>query len=204
MKGWDKAIIVASGPSLTKEDCELLKDTGWKIIAVNNSWELVPFADVLFACDTAWWNVHMPKVKEEFKGECWTTARRAREIHPLNFMPSEDNPGLNTTGRVNLGGNSGYQAINLAYTFGARTIFMLGLDCKPNDQGKAHWFGQHGRGLSQKQNFSKWRERFPKLAKDLEKHKVITYNLSRDTALTCFPRMSLEQAIQQFSHKDSV
>jgi hypothetical protein len=198
MKDWKKAIIVASGPSLTKEDCDKLKDTGWKIIAVNNSWELVPFADVVFACDVTWWNVHIEKVRQEFKGECWTTSKRARELHNINLILSEDNPGLNTNKRVNLGGNSGYQAVNLAYTFGARTIFMLGLDCKPAEDGKAHWFGQHGKGLSQKQNYSKWKDRFPKLAKDLEKYNAKAYNLSRDTALTCFERMSLEEAIDKF------
>jgi len=197
----DTWCVVASGPSLTKEDCELLKDTGWKIIAVNNSWELVPFADVLFACDTSWWNVHIQKVQSEFKGELWTSSRRAREIHPVKFIASEDNPGLNTTGRINLGGNSGYQSINLAYVFGAKRILMLGFDCKPDATGKAHWFGQHGKGLSQKQNFSKWKERYPKLAKDLDKHNIETYNLTRDTALSCFKQMSLEEAINKFTIK---
>ena len=198
MKDWNTAIIVASGPSLTQEDCDKLKDTGWKIIAVNNSWERVPFADVLFACDVSWWNVHKDKVKAEFKGECWSTSRRAKEIHNTNYVIGEDNPGLNTTGRVNLGGNSGYQAINLAYMFGAKTILMLGLDCKPAEDGKAHWFGQHGVGLSQKQNYGRWKEAFPRLARDLKRYNIQAYNLSRETALSCFDRMTLEEAIDKF------
>jgi hypothetical protein len=194
-RGWDKVCVVASGPSLTKEDCELLRDSGWKIIAVNNSWELVPFADVVFACDTPWWNVHIQKVRSEFSGELWTSAKRALEIHRINFVRSEDNPGLGK-GYIHSGANSGYRAINLAYLFGAKTIYLLGFDCKPDADGKAHFFGQHGKGLSQKQNFSKWKEKFPRLAKDLEKEKIAVYNLTRDTALNCFKQMSLEDALK--------
>lgn len=70
---------------------------------------------------------------------------------------------------------------------------LLGLDCSPSKDGKAHWFGQHGAGLTQRQPFDLWQARFPKLAQDLRDDGVFTINASRQTALTCFDRMPLER-----------
>ena len=99
---------------------------------------------------------------------------------------------------IHQGGNGGYQAINLAWTWGAQRIFLLGLDCKPSTSGKAHWFGQHGPGLAKIQNYKHWNSAFPQLAQDLQNDGVEVINLTRDTALTCFRRMPLEQAIHDF------
>lgn len=82
--------------------------------------------------------------------------------------------------------------------WGAKRILVIGLDCKPANDGKAHWFGQHQSGLSKIQNYKHWVNAFPQLAQDLETEQVETINLSRDTALTCFVRMSVEEAIDKF------
>ena len=97
---------------------------------------------------------------------------------------------------IHQGGNSGYQAINLAHLWGARTIVLLGLDCSNAPDGRAHWFGQHSRPLSVSQPFDMWLGKFPRLAHDLEADGVRVINASRATALTCFPRDSLESAIE--------
>lgn len=69
----------------------------------------------------------------------------------------------------------------------------IGLDCSKSKDGKAHWFGQHGPGLTQQQPFSLWQDRFPALARDLAAEGVRVINASRETALTCFERMALER-----------
>lgn len=111
-------------------------------------------------------------------------------------MGSENKPGLGRHGVIHQGGNSGFQAINLAWLWGAKTIVVLGLDCKPAQDGKAHWFGQHGPGLTQRQPFGLWQGAFPALAKDLEAEGVRVINASRDTALTCFETAQLEHVIE--------
>lgn len=97
---------------------------------------------------------------------------------------------------IHQGGNSGYQAINLAYLWGAKTIILLGLDCSKSPDGQAHWFGQHGPELTQQQPFDLWQSNFPALAQDLKDHGVRVINCSRQTALTCFERMTLEEAMK--------
>jgi hypothetical protein len=102
---------------------------------------------------------------------------------------------------IHQGGNSGYQAINLAYLWGAQTIILLGLDCSKAPDGKDHWFGQHGPGLTQQQPYDIWQARFPQLAQDLKEEGVRVINCSRQTALTCFERMTLEKAIDEYATK---
>jgi hypothetical protein len=187
--------VIASGPSLTQDDCNAIAGAGWQTIVVNDSWQRASFADVLYACDRAWWEVHHQKVKAGFKGECWTQDLGAAERFGLKRVGSVNKPGLGREGIIHQGGNGGYQAINLAWQWGAHRIFLLGLDCKPAKDGKAHWFGQHEHGLSKVQNYRFWNESFPVLAKDLRDEGVEVINLTRDTALTCFVRMSLERAL---------
>lgn len=94
---------------------------------------------------------------------------------------------------IHQGGNSGYQAINLAYLWGARAIVVLGLDCGAGPDGEAHWFGQHTHpNLGKHQPYDTWRAKFPLLARDLEIEGVRVINASRRTALDCFERMALE------------
>lgn len=114
----------------------------------------------------------------------------------MNRIGSENRPGLGREGVIHQGGNSGYQAINLAYLWGARAIVLLGMDCGAGVRGEAHWFGQHPTGLSQHQPFEVWRTKFPMLAADLAAEGVPVLNCSRQTALDCFPRHTLENAAQ--------
>lgn len=41
-----------------------------------------------------------------------------------------------------------------------------------------------------------WRAKFPALAADLKREGVRVINASRETALECFERMSLEEALE--------
>jgi hypothetical protein len=197
---WGQTVcVIASGPSLTQKDCDLIASrTHWRCIAINDSWQRMPRADVLWACDGAWWDVHYAKVAAEFAGETWSQDEKACRRYPLQRVGSVNEPGLGKNGVIHQGGNGGYQAINLAWQWGAKRILAIGLDCKPGPKGQAHWFGQHGKGLSKVQNYRHWNNAFPELAADLAREQVEVINLSRQTALTCFPRMALEEAIATF------
>ena len=93
--------------------------------------------------------------------------------------------------RVHFGGNSGFQAINLAYLWGAKRIVLLGFDGKAVG-GKDHWFGQHPQGLTQVQPYSLWLDHFPQLAYDLKREGVEVINCSPDSAITCFKGADIE------------
>ena len=95
---------------------------------------------------------------------------------------------------VYTGGNSGYQALNLVYLFGATQIILLGYDMKTNHN-KSHWHGDHPGSLNRHSNYTNWIDRFKDLARDLQEENIKVINATRETALTCFDRMTLEEAL---------
>jgi hypothetical protein len=186
------AVCIASGPSLRLEDIEACRDRA-RIIAVNENWRLAPLADVLFAADSAWWRERGPS-RDEFGGLRVTTALdRAPGVHRLGWSRGIGSVSRDPD-RLGLGGNSGYQALNLADLFGARRILLLGYDLKPGSDGRAHWHGDHGKTLRNPKpaQFKHWLGAFAQAA---GKFRAEIINCSPCTALTCFPRLSLEDAL---------
>jgi hypothetical protein len=191
-KRWEgkTVCIFASGNSLTDAQIASAQaKRGWHYIAVNDTYKRAPFADVLYACDLKWWQAHIENI--EFSGERWTRDRRIHRQYGVNWIASDNGHGLGLD-RVHFGANSGYQAVNLAYLWGAARIVLLGFDCKPVN-GKAHWFGQHEHGLNRIQNFALWAQNFKRLAADLRRLNIEVINCSPDTALDCFTLQDIDQ-----------
>ncbi len=157
---------------------------------------MIPSADVLYACDPHWWEHHHQKIIEGTSAELWTQDAAAERKWGLNRIEGVWLEGLGRD-RLHFGGNSGYQAVNLAFLFGAARIILLGFDMQRTD-GKVHFFGIHPyhRSLSDGPTDSllaDWAKKFERLALDLAEEGVEVINASRATALTCFERKELEQ-----------
>jgi len=93
---------------------------------------------------------------------------------------------------IHFNGNSGAQAINLAYLMGATRIILLGYDMGAT--GQSHWFGSHPKGLTNG-NYSGYVSNFTKLAADLAREGVEVINCTRQTALTQFKRAEIGAVI---------
>lgn len=192
-------ICVASGPSLSDDQCEIAEGAQRRrdcsVIAINDNWRRVPNADVLYACDGAWWEMHSVAVRQSFRGQCWTQDAKAAKLRPwLSVIGVIRRPGLTTDpARICLGGNGGHQAINLAYLFGARRILLIGYDMQ-NTGGRAHWFGDHPKPLTQGHPRS-FIAAFSTLAEEAALRDLDIINCSVESALTCFQRMTLAEAL---------
>lgn len=191
-------VVIASGPSLAAEDCEQVRAWrargGGKVIAINTSYRLAPWADALYACDAKWWDENIEAVRRETSAELWTQAADAAKRYGLQRVKGRRADGL---GRdvIHLGGNSGYQAVNLAYLWGARRIVLLGYDMQ-HTGGASHWHGDHPWKKGVKPPVHTWLPRFTQLAEDLEREGVEVVNATRHTALKCFPRQPLEEVVR--------
>ena len=89
-------------------------------------------------------------------------------------------------------GNSGYQAVNLAYLLGAKRIGLLGFDMRPKS-GANHFHGDHRGGSLTNPNaqlYRRWIAGFSELHRLLEAEGVELINCSRETALA-IPRADL-------------
>lgn len=192
----EKWVICASGPSMLRVDLSLLRRfRSWRVMVINNTWELIPWADVLYAGDGQWWERYSDEAAV-FRGEKWTSDAHAAVRHGLHWVRSRAGAGLCRIPRiVHSGGNSGYRGINLAYHFGARKIVLLGFDMHRREGG--HWHGEHAGMLSAPANhILAWRHAFPALASDLSDAGVRVVNATDGSALDCFPKATLREALR--------
>lgn len=127
-------------------------------------------------------------------GELWTQDITAAEKYGVIRIEGFSGNGLGRGRTIHFGENSGFQAINLAYLFGATRIILLGFDMQRTD-GKEHWHGNHPSGLNRHSPFEKFAKNFDALSKDLEAEGVEVINATRQTALKCFKRKNLEEAL---------
>ena len=161
---------------------------------MNNTWQLVPWATAMYAGDREWWDRYGAECT--FPGERWTRDPHATLRYRLKRVVGGNGAGLCTCpGRVHLGGNSGYQAVNLAFHFGAREIVLLGFDMHRQNGG--HWHGEHEGMLSApERHLPVWRRAFDALAHDLAARGVRVTNATPGSALQCFPRGDLWSALR--------
>lgn len=157
---------------------------------MNSTFRLATWADALYAADLKWWDECIGDVQRLFRGELWSHENAASKKHGLFKLPGRPGVGLGRDA-IHFGGNSGYQVINLAYLFGAAKIILLGYDMQMTG-GQSHWHGDHPWALRKKPPVQNWISRFKALAHDLETEGVEVINATRETALTCFPRRSIE------------
>lgn len=195
----DCAVILGSGPSAAGAELELAnRGRRIRVIAVNDSWRLCPDADVAYACDGAWWKARQGL--SAFQGLRLTHDAAACLVYPglrqVGIARGRDEILVETPGILGDGGNSGFQAINLAVQCGATKLILVGFDMRL-DLG-VHWHGKHGRGLNNPTaiNLAKWRGIIDGCAPQLAELGVCVINTSAVSALEAYPKLSLTEALQ--------
>lgn len=137
-----------------------------------------PWADALFAHDEPWWRIYADEVRKSFAGMCVSMARV---------------PGVRRAW-FESHANSGTGALMLAASMGAERIVMVGYDCQ-HTGGRAHSHGDHPPTLGNAGSVKEWPARFAACAQYLSRRRIEVINATRETALTCFPRNTLESAL---------
>lgn len=173
-------------------------------MAVNDAWRLLPFADVLYACDAAWWDHHSGA--NGFAGERWSS--HGDKLHNnklacadrwrLSLVAGADREGFSLNpAHIHYGSNSGFQAINLAILFGATEIALVGFDMHANG-GQTHFFGAHPKPLRDDKNYGRFIPALETAAKMLPDTIRIT-NCTPGSALGCFPKASLDDVLTDWN-----
>jgi hypothetical protein len=165
------------------------------VICVNTSFRYVPWADLLYACDKPWWKVYLSEVNSTFgAGERWSASVRASADYGLRHIPSRETHKRWGDGCISRGLNSGHQALSLAALFGAARVVLLGYDFQKT-AGLKHCHPDHPQPLGNLGSIDKWVLQMGELAEDLAARGVQVVNATRQTALRCFPRVTLEEAL---------
>ncbi len=177
------AVCIASGPSLTAEDCELVRASGHPTIVTNTTFRKCPWATVLYGFDPPWWHRYIAEVRQVFHGRkfCQSSHRIRRDIECARSLPL-----------FRSFGNSGACAVSLAVAAGSPRVVMLGYDCSTANG--SHHHGDHPPGIRNCDTLPKWPAQFDRLAGWAGRRAVVV-NASRESALTCFPRVRLIEAL---------
>lgn len=178
--------IIASGASATAAQAGECRTLGWRLIAVNTSWRLAPDADVLYAGDARWWADNYEGVG--FAG--LKVAADGRPKYPDVHVVKVAAPWLlmRPPGFIGHGGNSGFQALNLALQFGVRKIALVGFDMHGS-----HWHEPHQSKNPSPDDFARWRIALGKEVRTLVELGADVVNASMSSALTTFRKISIAE-----------
>lgn len=183
--------ILAGGPSLTQQQANQVQHL--VTIAINDSYQLAPWADYHYFCDSKWQKWHCDREDyQSFQG-VRITQDVVDEPGVIRIAGKHDKGVSESPEVIHYGSNSGFQALNIAYLMGASRILLLGYDMKVAKNGKAHWFGDHPDKV--RSSYLGWLSNFS-VAADQLKGKVEVINCSPDSALQCFPKMALTDALK--------
>lgn len=177
-------VIAASGPSQSKAQLDLAKGLV-PVIAVNSTWTLCPWADVLYSNDARWWR----HAKPEFDG----LRISGQPMDGCKQFATEVRSTLRLDGyRIASGGNSGFMALNLALVFGSRRVILTGIDLEGG-----HWHGDHPRPLANPHEigFQKWQKAFDTVAETAAEIGAEIINASPISEIKGLPKMTVREAL---------
>lgn len=188
--------VIASGRSATTVDIESLRGL-CRVIVVNNSFRLAPWADVLYAADEEWWNVNDDaRLFAGMKTTVDVNAAKNYGLRLLRIAHETDHTAhaikIHPRGKIGHFGNSGCQALNLAVQCHAKHIILIGFDFCGE-----HWHDPHKEPLRNPSagRMEKWRARLDSQSARLRALGVKVINASKRSALSEFPKMTIDEAL---------
>lgn len=112
-----------------------------------------------------------------------------RDVGSLEIVKTVDRLLFDRPAVVGDGGNSGFQALNLAAQMGASRIVFVGFDM--NLENGVHWHGPHGRGLNNpnERNFVRWRRVLDASKPTLDALGVRAVVVGERSSLTAFDKV---------------
>lgn len=201
---WDDApaIVVGAGPSLAGTDLGRLRGLG-HVIAVNESYHDLPFADLIFSLDTHFMGKHAEDLANHTpqvlyavpqnddigflltEGALYVERRRDEYSTLLSLDPSW----------IQSGGNSGFGAFNVAVLKRAKIIYLFGLDYTSDHYCPERY--THQPRNHNERYYPRWARVYEKTLPILERIGTRVINASPKSNLTVFPRCTVEEGIRQ-------
>lgn len=194
-------VVVGGGPSLTWE--QVKSASRFRRIAVNDSFTLIPDADVVCWGDPIWFKANRVELSTHTAPYMitWREYHRAKPTPNVRQMGwQKPPPFLSTNPAIVTGSSSGLCAINIAWLMGARRILLLGFDMKPGN-GVNNWHSRHERFrtpeklkmvMSPQQYKGRFIPEYMRAARLLEDKGVEVINCTPGSALQCFEYRAID------------
>lgn len=187
----EPAFILGGGPSLPVGRINALRGHG-RVIAVNNAYEIAPWADLLYFADVGWfrWN------KDNLAGfpglEKVTRQKLPRNDMNIGLVRHDKVSALSRDPGAVAGHCGGANAINLAFLHGADPIVLLGFDMR-----HGNWHDRHQRKAAAGVYVEKFIPAIERMATELEREGVAVLNATPGSALRCFPVVTLDDVLDR-------
>lgn len=191
--------LVAGGPSLRGFDWGRLR--GYPVVAINRALEVLPFASLLWWTDARFWRHHREAILQHraiWKATCQV------HYHESDALPAHivqyrftGHQGFDPDPRcLRTGNNSSFAALHLLGHLGTRRVVAFGLDMKHGPKGETHYHSGHGI-MHQEETLTRLMlPYFASLAAPLAALGMEVINASPESALTTWPRCSIEEGLQ--------
>jgi len=192
-----ECFILGGGPSVAAVSVSGLQ--GRRVIAVNQSHKIAPFAEVCFFADCSWWHRFGERELLGFSGLKVTTCIKLLGVKGVKVCRKQTSPAGLVFGGGALSWNrsSGACAINLAVALGAKRIVLLGFDMRDVGE-RAHWHDDYapiqqkvlrlvGRARKVEAPYSKFLISFAAIARDAERRRIEIVNATPGSAIREFP-----------------
>lgn len=189
------AYIIGGGPSLRQFNWDLLR--GRNTIGCNSAYTLGrDICKVLFFGDRKFyetWRSELKSFGNMIVTNCTSIAQIYQSISWLHVMDRVPR-GLGVGEKLGWCFSSGAASINLALSFGAKRVFLLGIDLGQTPEGRHNWHDRQENRIN-KDVYERFREGYRYVARDLPKffpgREVIC--LADEVRLDVFPVQSLSQ-----------
>ena len=142
-----ECIIIAGGPSLRDFDWDRLSNYKHDIFAINRAYQNAPMASHLFWVDERFFIVHQEGLKQHDTKHKITALRKPMRVEYEDWVETVEFSGQHgyddRDGYIKTGNNSTYALLNLVTQRGYKTIYLLGLDMRYDDDGHSHFHDGH-------------------------------------------------------------
>jgi hypothetical protein len=146
----EDAFLIGGGTSVdVKAVARLQGRPKARSIAINSSYLIAPWADMLFFGDERWWTREIKeraKALLAFAGDIATirVGVHHNRVHVLKrIVPSAEHPLSTELDTVAMQLTSTHAAINIAVLRGARRIILVGIDNRDGDNGRIHHHAEY-------------------------------------------------------------
>ena len=174
------------------------------VIGVNAAYLLGDWMDIIFFGDNGFFLQHKNALAAHpaIKVTCWPTLNNKYDWLRWVGRDTTKTQGITSNPlKVSWNGNSGAAAISLAAHAGAKRILLLGFDMALDQtRGNQHWHNTYGTSERGKMNakrlpFDRHLRGFPRIAEDAKKLGITILNVSPESAIECFQKVSLKQVL---------
>jgi len=178
---------------------------GKHVIGVNAAFLLGSWIDIIFFGDGNFYKSNFRKLNKvnKLKIACNMSSKKIAKMQGVKFVGRDHQHSTGITKRkdfISWNRNSGAAAINLAYHLGVKKIYLLGFDMQVGPTQMEHWHrhystGKNGPRDPRKLPFHRHLLGFPRIVKDAKKLGLEIINVSPDSAITGFKKVSLKEVI---------